>query len=342
MIDSGISYDEHGHPRPDHWRAGLADTMNTTLGYTGHETDLESGLINMNARLFDPQIGRFISADIVIPDIYNPQSLNRYSYVLNNPFKYTDPSGHEYVTTQDYFSYFTNEYGDPHAVYDHTTGSYHFIDGSTIDKYGSHTEPTNHNMENTAEMWGNCIATECGHTQTPLAWELERIYPDTYVDSRLAESRPEPARPEPNLPYIPPQPDPPLASVISFLDIAEPMLENTWAAPVLMANPRNWGRSIADSLRTTAPSLEEQASAIKHLLNNDKNSVTIQTPNQKIHFDLDGPTHKGVTTPHKQYSNPNTNPNTGQTFWNKDSKTVDPLTQQDIRIIRNYLQRQNQ
>jgi len=67
---------------------------NTTRGYTGHEMDASTGLINMNARLYDPVLGRFISADTVVPGAGNMQAFNRYSYVDNNPLKYTDPSGH--------------------------------------------------------------------------------------------------------------------------------------------------------------------------------------------------------------------------------------------------------
>ena len=48
----------------------------------------------MNGRVYDPQIGRFLSADPHIQDPYNTQSYNRYSYVMNNPLKYTDPSGY--------------------------------------------------------------------------------------------------------------------------------------------------------------------------------------------------------------------------------------------------------
>ena len=62
--------------------------------FTDQELDSESGLYNYNARLYDPEIGRFISADPIVPDPFNPQSLNRYSYVLNNPLIYTDPSGY--------------------------------------------------------------------------------------------------------------------------------------------------------------------------------------------------------------------------------------------------------
>lgn len=48
----------------------------------------------MNARYYLPGIGRFLTADTLVPDPQNPQSYNRYSYTLNNPLKYTDPTGH--------------------------------------------------------------------------------------------------------------------------------------------------------------------------------------------------------------------------------------------------------
>ncbi len=60
------------------------------------EFDPETGFYNYNARLYDPQIGRFLSADTIVPDAFNPQAFNRYSYNINNPLKYTDPTGHDY------------------------------------------------------------------------------------------------------------------------------------------------------------------------------------------------------------------------------------------------------
>jgi RHS repeat-associated protein len=64
-------------------------------GYTGHE-QLGDGLclVNMNARIYDPTIGRFMSPDDMIPDAYNGQNFNRYTYVDDNPLSYTDPTGH--------------------------------------------------------------------------------------------------------------------------------------------------------------------------------------------------------------------------------------------------------
>jgi len=48
----------------------------------------------MGAREYDPSLGRWLSADTIVPNPANPQSLNRFSYVYNNPLKYVDPSGH--------------------------------------------------------------------------------------------------------------------------------------------------------------------------------------------------------------------------------------------------------
>ncbi len=62
--------------------------------FTDQEIDRSTGLYNYDARLYDPIVGQFVSADSIIPDIYDPQSWNRYAYVRNNPIKYVDPSGH--------------------------------------------------------------------------------------------------------------------------------------------------------------------------------------------------------------------------------------------------------
>ncbi|MBC7228457.1 MAG: RHS repeat-associated core domain-containing protein [Thermoflexales bacterium] len=52
------------------------------------------GLYDYRARYYDPALGRFISPDPIVPEPGNPQALNRYGYVNNNPLRYTDPSGH--------------------------------------------------------------------------------------------------------------------------------------------------------------------------------------------------------------------------------------------------------
>lgn len=81
------------------WMYNLYDLENLsskiliTRGYTGHEHLLSVGLIHMNGRLYDPELRRFLSPDNYIQDLYNTQTYNRYTYVLNNPLIYTDPSG---------------------------------------------------------------------------------------------------------------------------------------------------------------------------------------------------------------------------------------------------------
>ena len=64
-------------------------------GYTGHEHLPWFGLINMNARLYDPAVGRFLSPDPLVQAPDNTQNYNRYSYCLNNPLRYVDPLGLE-------------------------------------------------------------------------------------------------------------------------------------------------------------------------------------------------------------------------------------------------------
>lgn len=66
-------------------------------GYTGHEYLPWFGLINMNARLYDPALGRFLSPDPYVQLIDFTQNYNRYSYCLNNPLRYTDPSGELFI-----------------------------------------------------------------------------------------------------------------------------------------------------------------------------------------------------------------------------------------------------
>jgi len=82
------------------WQTPLAGTalssVNgfTTRGFTGHEHADGLGVVHMNGRIYDPRLGRFLQADPFVQAPRNGQSLNRYSYALNNPLSYTDPSGY--------------------------------------------------------------------------------------------------------------------------------------------------------------------------------------------------------------------------------------------------------
>ena len=79
-------------------RGGTAFSTLTTKRFTGqyHEASLPGGegLSYYGARWYDAKLGRFLSADTVVPGARNPQALNRYSYVKNSPMNRIDPSGH--------------------------------------------------------------------------------------------------------------------------------------------------------------------------------------------------------------------------------------------------------
>ncbi|MDP3092209.1 MAG: SpvB/TcaC N-terminal domain-containing protein [Nitrospira sp.] len=85
-VDQVLSYHPFGAT------LGNGGTANVPYKYTGQELD-ETGLYDYHARLYDPVLGRFISADTLVPNPGDPQSLNRYSYVMNNPVNFTDPTG---------------------------------------------------------------------------------------------------------------------------------------------------------------------------------------------------------------------------------------------------------
>ncbi len=81
------------------WRTEPSATAGDRY-YTGHKHNNlgggadDLGLIYMNARYYLPGVGRFASADTIVPNAANPQSYNRYSYAYNNPIKLFDPTGH--------------------------------------------------------------------------------------------------------------------------------------------------------------------------------------------------------------------------------------------------------
>jgi RHS repeat-associated protein len=72
------------------WTSG---TLPTDRTYTGQREE-GMGLLNYNARMYDPALGRFISPDSLIPEPGDPLAYDRYAYSNNNPINYSDPTGH--------------------------------------------------------------------------------------------------------------------------------------------------------------------------------------------------------------------------------------------------------
>jgi RHS repeat-associated protein len=76
------------------WRWPEDSTFPTDYRFTGQRFDGYIKLYLMGARWYDSALGRWISPDSIVPDPMGPQALNRYSFVVGNPLRYIDPSGH--------------------------------------------------------------------------------------------------------------------------------------------------------------------------------------------------------------------------------------------------------
>lgn len=82
------SYEPWGAPK-----AGSASLGG--FGFTGEQTDSETGFVYLRARSYDPASGRFVQQDSYLGSTVDPASMHLYGYVGNNPIRRTDPSGHE-------------------------------------------------------------------------------------------------------------------------------------------------------------------------------------------------------------------------------------------------------
>jgi RHS repeat-associated protein len=87
-IDGELRYYAYGETRVS------SGSTPTEKRYTGQTEHADVGLYYYSARWYHAELARFLSADTVIPEPGNPQALNRYSYSLSNPLKYSDPTGH--------------------------------------------------------------------------------------------------------------------------------------------------------------------------------------------------------------------------------------------------------
>ncbi len=111
---NGTLYTEQRYYPWGDTRYNSPTTTPTAYLYTGQRKDA-TGLYFYNARYYDPTLGRFLSADSIVPSPANPQSLNRYSYVLNNPLRYTDPTGH--FSKEQIEGYLRKHHGDQWKMY---------------------------------------------------------------------------------------------------------------------------------------------------------------------------------------------------------------------------------
>lgn len=128
VLDEKVSYMPYGAVK-EHTGSG------STYLFTDQEFDPESGLYYYDARYYNAELTRFTQADTVIQNVYNPQNLNEYAYVMNNPVKYTDPSGNTISRTGHSIGLLV------------TYGQQHYSDSVT----GEHVD---------TESWGGCVGGE--------------------------------------------------------------------------------------------------------------------------------------------------------------------------------------
>ncbi len=100
VVVERLSYDAWGKRR---FASGADDptgsiTSQSPRGFTGEEQLDTVALVHLNGRVYDPLVGRMISADPTVPDPLNAQAWNRYSYVGNDPLAFTDPSGFSWLS----------------------------------------------------------------------------------------------------------------------------------------------------------------------------------------------------------------------------------------------------
>ena len=74
--------------------------VDNSILYAGYQYDEEAGLYYLNARMYDPVTARFLQEDTYKGDPNDPLSLNLYTYSMNNPIRYIDPSGHKNIIAE--------------------------------------------------------------------------------------------------------------------------------------------------------------------------------------------------------------------------------------------------
>ncbi len=121
-----------GFSRRDRYGAGAEVA---SFYFTGQRFDEESGLYYYNARYYMPEIGRFITADKIIPSATDAQSYNRYSYTRNNPVNFIDPSGHFFHFLIDFILMAVASYGIDKTIQGAATGDWSGFSGPKLKNF---------------------------------------------------------------------------------------------------------------------------------------------------------------------------------------------------------------
>src|SRR6185437_6861315 len=125
-------------------------------GFTGHEYLTQFALINMNGRMYDPVTCRMLSPDNFIQQPFNSQNYNRYSYCINNPLKYKDPTG-DFFIIDDFVIGFVRGL---------------FSKGNVFQKIGNAFSTGANQAWNSTKIWGGMFTGNFKQIVSRFTWEL--------------------------------------------------------------------------------------------------------------------------------------------------------------------------
>lgn len=321
--------------------------------FNGKEKDDENygdgNCIAFEARIYDSRLGRFLSAD-PMEDEYPWQSA--YCFAANNP-----------IELIDYLGMGPDKKDDQKIVKKgEGPAAYAKRNNIPLDKLASLNEtvfkdyPTNGSDEDKQNYWKNNSGTNwkihpgqelnTGTSETPdasskMAFDLS----NTMSASNLPKTPQPQPKGNPGFAEISASITAGLSPAGVFDDIHTALTGNDYYTGENVTGPLRYLGLVplvselrkANNIRKLATTLTEQADNLK-ILNKGKSSVTIGTAKKQFRFDLSGASHAGVPTPHIQVYNKNF-VNGVQKSISRASKQAIPMTQQDIRLIRKYLEK---
>jgi RHS repeat-associated protein len=145
------SFNAWGIPRDaSDWTKPDTSYLFAGRGFTGHEHLTDFNLINMNGRVYNPILGRFLSPDPYVQAPDYPNNFNRYAYALNNPLIYTDPDGELFI------------------IDDWIIG---FAKG-LFNKDESAWKSANRHAKNSAKIWGGLFTSNDNKNFFGRSWEI--------------------------------------------------------------------------------------------------------------------------------------------------------------------------
>jgi RHS repeat-associated protein len=152
-------------------------------GFTGERYVNSIRIYDYGARWYDPELGRFLQADPVIGDTSNPQTINPYSYVVNNPLNYTDPSGMFSIgySTEDGFHFSTGSGSGQHA---YQGGPYADDDWSWADPWEPPEQERYLCLQAVNPTTGALCPASCDQPGAGLEWDPPDLSPWHEEESR--------------------------------------------------------------------------------------------------------------------------------------------------------------